>query len=264
MNDAQRDSYYRDGYFVARGLFSERELAELRAAMAAILAPLTRNQRSKDVGFDPWPRGTPGDAINPHRAVYVNDLQLRHPRLDAHMRSAQFAEIFCRLWDSDIKAFQCASTLKPNQYNAEYLGWHQDMPDYVPLSSDRNGCAITYLYDMGPGSGGTSVVAGSHKGALLERVWTPVDDWPTYLKRRGMRGFDPTQATVIAPEFRAGDALIFHSSVYHAANSNFTDQSKISLINVYQAEDCIDIERRNQFKAADLPITRNRVPLPPA
>jgi ectoine hydroxylase-related dioxygenase (phytanoyl-CoA dioxygenase family) len=253
--------YETNGFFVVRGLFSATEVAALKAAMVSLLQPLTREQRSADTGFDPWPAAAPGDADNPHRVVYVNDLHLRHPRLNQHMRSAKIADIFCALWNADIKAFQAASVIKPPHYNADYLGWHQDMPDYIPLSNDRNGCIITYLCEMGPDSGGTSVVPATHRGELLPRVLTPVPGWPSYLKQRGMEGFDAAAADVVSPAFQPGDALVFHSSIYHRANSNITGESRIGLINVYQAEDCIDLTGRNRFKAADLPVTQNRQPI---
>ena len=261
LSTQQLAQYEHQGYFVMRGLFDATEITELRLAVCAILQELTRDQRSHDVGFDPWSKEGTGDTLNPNRVVYVNDLHLRKPKLEQHMRSAKLTGVFCDLWDEDIKAFQCATVVKPNNYDADYLGWHQDMVDYVPLSNDRNGCAITYLADMGPMSGGTSLVPGSHRSALLERTHSPVPGWPSYLKKRGMQGFTEEGANIVSPQFQAGDVLVFHSSLYHKANSNFTPHSAIGLINVYQAVDCLDLQQRNKFKAADLPITLNRQPL---
>ena len=255
--------FEREGYLVIRELFEPWEVAELQEAIAELLKPITRRDRSPDTGFDPWFYGTDGggDALNPHRVVYMNDLHLRHRRLNAHMRSNKLCDIFCELWQVDINSFQAATVLKPNQYDAEYHGWHQDMPDYVPLSNDRNACVITYLSEMGPNSGGTSFVPASHKGGLPKRTYETIEGWPEKLKKRSIAGFNETDANVVSPDFRPGDAFVFHSSLYHRANSNDTDETKVGLINVYQAQDCIDLESRNQFKAADLPMTRNRRPI---
>ena len=240
-------------------MFGGREVDALRAAIGGILGALSRADRSPDVGFDPWwPEDGGGDALNPNRVVYVNDLHLRHARLDWLMRSEQLAEIFCSLWDCDIKAFQAATVVKPNEHNAEYRGWHQDMPDYVPLTDDRNACAITYLGEMGPDTGGTSLVPRTHTSGLPERTYETVEGWPEKLKRRSIAGFDESSADIVAPSFEPGDVLVFHSSLYHKANNNGTKASKVGLINVYQAHDCYDIEGRNQFAAGDLPITQNR------
>ncbi|MBJ38991.1 MAG: hypothetical protein CMD83_11090 [Gammaproteobacteria bacterium] len=266
VSQALRRAYADDGYFILRGLFDADEVASLKAAMHELLAEVTPEDRSPDIGFDPWKRLVPngvadGDANNPYRVIYMNDLHLRHSRLDAHMRSTKIAEVFCDLWDADINAFQSASVIKPNQQDNAYHGWHQDMPDYVPLSNDRNGCVITYLDEMGPDTGGTSLVAGTHRvplDALPERTYTEVDGWPGKLRRRGIAGFDPAAAPVVSPEFHPGDALFFHSSLYHRANSNADEVSKIGLINVYMAADCVDLTARNQFKAGEVRVTRDR------
>ena len=260
-----RDQFDRDGYAVLRGVYSPAEAAELRDVMVGLLRRLARGDRDPDCGFDPWyPDDGLGDADNPNRVVYLNDLHLRHPRLDEHMRNARLTSVFCDLWNADIKAFQAASVIKPNGYDAEYHGWHQDMVDYVPLSSDRNACAITYLDAMGADTGGTSLVPGSHRGPLLDRTYTEIPGWPSKLRRRSMAGFDPDRSEVVSPDFEPGDVLVFHSNLFHRANSNRTDVSKIDLINVYMAADCVDLESRNAFAAADLPVTRDRRPVPAA
>ncbi|MDA0791096.1 MAG: phytanoyl-CoA dioxygenase family protein [Proteobacteria bacterium] len=255
LTESQTQQYERDGYFIVTGLFDGGEVRQLREAMIGLLQSFSLSDRCPDVGFDPW-RRTDGDDANPNRIVYLNDLHLRHARLNQHMRSEKLAEIFTGLWQADVNAFQAASVIKPNDYNADYLGWHQDTPDYVPLSNDRNGCVITYLDHMGPDTGGTSLVPGTHRSGLPKRIYLPVDGWPEYLKKRTMEGFDEDKATIVAPHFNPGDALVFHSSIYHKANANYSATTKIGLINVYQAVDCVDLTRRNQFKAADLPITR--------
>jgi ectoine hydroxylase-related dioxygenase (phytanoyl-CoA dioxygenase family) len=262
MNLAERRHFEAEGYVVLREVFGAEQVVELRDAIISLTKKLSRSDRSHDTGFDPWyAEDGHGDPINPNRVIYLNDLHLRQPRLDAHMRSHELASIFCSIWDADLRSFQAAAVIKPKQDNGEWRGWHQDMPDYEPLSNDRNACAIVYLDHMGPDTGGTSLVPRSHRSGLPERTLTPVAGWPRKLKRRSIAGFDESTANVVAPQFGPGDALIFHSCLYHKANNNRDDVSKIGLINVYQAEDCIDIERRNTFKAANIPITRDRVPI---
>ena len=247
------------GYLVLRGVFDEPEVAELLTATSTLMQQLGFEDRAADTGFDPLCRAEgQGDAINPNRLVFLDDLHRRHPRLDAHMRSQKLADVFCALWDADIKSFQAASVIKPPQDNNEWRGWHQDMPDYVPLSNDRNACAITYLHEMGEETGGTSLIPESHRWGLKERTYETVAGWPERLKRRSMAGFDPDDHEIVAPLFNPGDVFVFHSSLYHKANNNMTDTSKVGLINVYQAADCMDVTSRNKLKAADLPITKRR------
>ena len=105
-------------------------------------------------------------------------------------------------------------------------------------------------------TGGTSLVPGSHRDGVFDRSYEAVEGWP--VKKRVIVGFDAYEARAIAPKFTPGDVLVFDSWLMHRANSNYTDASKIGLINVYQAKDCIDLENRNTFGPANLPITRSR------
>ena len=224
----------------------------MRDAAGEILSGATRG--TPGVGFDPWTK-QPGDEVNPNRVTYLNDIFLMHERFDAHMRASALTQIFCELYGPDINGFQSATVIKTPQLNNDFHGWHQDAPDYVPLSNFKNGCAITYLHAMGPDTGGTSLVPGSHRDGVFERGYETVEGWP--VKKRVIVGFETYEALAIAPEFNPGDVLVFDSWLMHRANSNYTNESKIGLINVYQAKDCIDLEDRNTFGPVNLPITRS-------
>ena len=252
LTESQTSRFAIDGYLILREFFPGGEIAELRDAAAEILSTALRGTRG--VGFDPWTK-EPGDEVNPNRVTYLNDIFLMHERFDVHMRSTELTKIFCDLYGPDINGFQSATVIKTPQLNNDFHGWHQDAPDYVPLSNYKNGCAITYLNAMGPDTGGTSLVPRSHRDGVFERGYETVEGWP--VKKRVIVGFEAYEALAIAPEFNPGDVLVFDSWLMHRANSNYTNESKIGLINVYQAKDCIDLEDRNTFGPANLPITRS-------
>ena len=252
LTESQMVRFATDGYLILRGFFSGSEIAELRDAAKEILSKATRG--APGVGFDAWTK-QPGDEVNPNRVTYLNDIFLMHERFNAHMRARALTQIFCDLYGPDINGFQSAAVIKTPQLNNDFHGWHQDAPDYVPLSNFKNGCAITYLHEMGPDTGGTSLVPGSHRDGVFERGYETVEGWP--VKKRVIVGFEAYEARAAAPEFNPGDVLVFDSWLMHRANSNYTDESKIGLINVYQAKDCIDLKNRNAFGPANLPITRS-------
>lgn len=253
LDASQREAYARDGYLVLREFFDANRVAKLRDTMAELLAATPRGTRG--VGFDPWSK-EPGDALNPHRVNWYNDIFLQCQELDDHMRDERLAKVFCELYDSDIDAFQSATVIKPANTNFDFQGWHQDAPDYIPLSNFKLASALTYLCEMGPDTGGTSVVPGSHRVGLLDRKYVKVEGWP--VRKRILVGFEKYEERVVTPQFHPGDVLIFHPCVMHRANSNYTNESKIGLINAYRAVDCIDLTQRSQFKADNIPITRNR------
>jgi hypothetical protein len=248
----QVDHFNVEGYVILRDMFSRSDVSSLLEAMAEMIADKKRG--TPGVGYDRW-SNEPGDALNPHRVTYINDIFALDERLDAHMRDPRLTGVFCDLFGLDINAFQSAAVIKTVQLNFDYHGWHQDAPDYMPLSNYKNACALTYLGEMGPDTGGTSLVPRSHRDGLFERAQVEVEGWP--MKKRIIVGFEAYAPRAIAPQFYPGDVLVFDSWIMHRANSNYADESKIGLVNVYMSKDCIDQDGRNKFKVANLPITRD-------
>ena len=257
LEQKQIDRFEEDGFLILRRFFDGEDVVELRDATVEMLSSAKRGDHG--VGFDPWTKA-PGDALNPSRVHYFNDIFLQHPRLEAHMRDARLTRVFCELYDNDIDAFQSCTVVKVAMMNFDFQGWHQDAPDYVPLTNFKLSSALTYLGEMGPDTGGTSLVPGSHRDGLFKRGYLEMPGWP--VKKRVIEGFEPYESRVVTPQFHPGDVLIFHPCLMHRANSNYTNESKIGLINAYRSVDCIDLEQRSDFKADNIPITRGGEVLP--
>ena len=249
LNEEQLDHFESEGYIILPGFFGEAEVQELLEAMRRILPTIKRGTPA--TSHDPWTE-EPGDDLNPLRVGYINDLFEYDQRLDDHMRSERLVGVMMDLFGPDITAFQSATVIKTPQLDFDYHGWHQDMYDYQPLSNFKNANAMTYLGDMGPGTGSTSLVPRSHLVEFLQPMWEDVEGWPK--KQRRLEGFEKYEADVVTPHFRPGDVLVFDSRLMHRANSNADDATKIGLVNVYQSADCIDIEGKNDFHVANLPI----------
>ncbi|MCY3857716.1 MAG: phytanoyl-CoA dioxygenase family protein [Gammaproteobacteria bacterium] len=257
LSSAEIEAFEKDGFLILRSFFDTSVVAELRDAMVELLSATPRGTRG--VGFDPWSSG-PGDDLNPQRVYWYNDVFLKSPRLNEHMRDPRLSRVFCELYGNDIDAYQSATVIKPPMTNFDFQGWHQDAPDYIPLSNYKLSSALTYLCEMGPDTGGTSLVPGSHTTGLLDRRYEKIDGWP--VRKRVLDGFATFEKQVVSPQFDPGDVLIFHPCLMHRANSNYTDESKIGLINAFRSVDCIDITHRNTFKADKIPITRYRQAIP--
>ena len=251
------EAFENAGFLILRSFYDAKDVEELRDAMVEILSATPRGTRG--VGFDPWSSGS-GDALNPHRVYWYNDVFLKSRRLNKHMHDSRLADVFCELYDNDVDAYQSATVIKPPMTNFDFQGWHQDAPDYIPLSNFKLSSALTYLCEMGPDTGGTSMIPGSHRAGLFDRLYEKVEGWP--VRKRVLKGFAEFEEHVVTPQFYPGDVLIFHPCLMHRANSNYTEESKIGLINAYRSLDCIDITERNTFKADKIPISRDRKVIP--
>ena len=254
LSTAQLDEYDRRGCVILRSFFDSGTVDSLRRAAIEVLCNIAPGTRG--VGFHPGPK-KPGDEINPNRVNYLNDIHLMHPSFDAHMRRKEFAEVFLDLYCCDVMAFQAASVIKTPDFSFEFQGWHQDAPDYTPLTNYKLASVLTYLSaDMGPDTGGTSFVPGSHRLGLFERKYIAVEGFP--VRKRLLDGFEKFEHLVESPQFHPGDVLLFHPCLIHVANTNRTNESKIGLINAYRGSECIDLTERNTFNADNIAITRNK------
>ena len=247
LSDLELESYAKDGFLILREFFDRSTINELKTAMSELLSNTRRG--TAGVGFDPW-TDKPGDLLNPNRVYWFNDIFLKHSRLDAHMRDRRLVSVFEELYQSSVYAYQSAAVIKTPMMNFDFQGWHQDAPDYIPLSNFKLASALTYLCDMSLDAGGTSLIPGSHQGPLLNRKYVRVPGWP--VRKRILGDMDVSQSQIFTPQFRPGDVLIFHPCLMHRANSNFTNQSKIGLINAYRSADCLDLTARNTFKADNI------------
>jgi ectoine hydroxylase-related dioxygenase (phytanoyl-CoA dioxygenase family) len=256
LTPAQIEHFQREGYLILRQFFDRDAVRQLLESMVEVLKSVTRE--TPYVAFDPWP-GSPesvsSDDLNPNRVIYVNDLFAYAPTLAAHLQNPALLDVMVDLLGNDIDVFQSATIIKPPHMNFDYHGWHQDAFDYGRLANRQHAATITYLGAVGPDQGSTSLVPRSHHGELLEQDWIEVEGWPA--RQRVLKGFERYEANIVTPHFQPGDVLVFSSWLMHRANSNYTDQSKIGLINVYHAADCLTAESAGQSKVTGMPLVRS-------
>eukprot|EP01052_Picozoa_sp_SAG31_P021402 SAG31_NODE_1654_length_7621_cov_3.273597_1_plen_173_part_00 len=120
-----------EGFVVLRSYFAEDEIAALRQRMGSLLRRAVPEELP-DVGVDRWlseeglalrkSLGVPAvvpDAYNPDRVTYMDNLQKHDPLLDAHLRHPKLLNMLSELLGDDIDAFQCATGVKPNDWDGE-------------------------------------------------------------------------------------------------------------------------------------------------
>lgn len=247
-----------------RGFFDEGEVQELREAMGGLLQKAVPEQLP-DVGVDRW-LGAEGqalrhslgvtdpepDAYNPARVTYIDNVHKYDPVFDRHLRHPRLLRALSELLGDDIDAFQCATSIKPSQWDGEDHGWHQDTTyygsptfgnrDYRGMTNFGNLCCITYLQQAGKQRGGTEVIPRTHRNhdRSAERLLlgtTVYEDGR--LSRRSVEGLGELLPDAVSPSFEAGDVLLFDSWVLHRADSNFQeDMTVVGLVNVYCRPDC--------------------------
>jgi phytanoyl-CoA hydroxylase len=130
--------------------------------------------------------------------------------------------------------------------------WHQDIRYW---SFDRPELITTWLAlgDERPANGSLSLIPGSHRSAFDRGRF----DAALFLRENlpENRALIDTARSIA---LSAGDVLFFHCRALHAAGSNTTDETKLSLVFTYHAEDNRPIPGTRSAKYPDIEITASR------
>jgi hypothetical protein len=236
----ERLQYRELGFFARVSVFSEAELAELRAAAERA------HQRILDAAADA--EASPVEQIDNQRYQVLRGATVkwewRHdlraarsiepchhldPGLDAAVEDP-------RLWGPCRDVLGCerlslfSDKLNVKRPNGAPFPWHQESPYWVHGAEqvDRVVSVLAYLDDANKENGCLWVVPGSHKLGPLPG-----------LKDRGTLGalytdLSQVPGTPQPVELPAGSVLTFHGDLVHGSQSNRSRQSRRVLVVAYQ------------------------------
>ncbi len=252
MTDIEQavSDFERDGYFVARALFSADEVEALVDLIDRSLSPaLAPVEFEADVHYPgaPVSRTAPGGQT-PRRLLHAFGRDTLFQQVGRH---PQLLDLLKALMSTnEIRLSQnhhnCVMTKHPGF--SSVTSWHQDSRYW---RFDRRELVSSWLA-LGPENrenGGLLVIPGSHTldfepgqfdASLFLR--TDFDDNQDLLAK----------ATVV--ELDPGDMLLFHSRTLHAAGQNETDRVKRSLVYTYRAEDNQPIPETRSAVYEDIPV----------
>lgn len=232
MDDSMAERFARDGYCVIRGLCPPERVAELRARAEADLAgrigPL---ELESEVGYPgaPAPGGQGADTVR-----RLLDALGRGPAFVDWACAPELLAVLRALLGTPalrvVRAHHnCVMTKLPAFSSA--TGWHQDLR-YWAFERPELINAWTALGTETEDNGGMRVIPGSHRASFgassFDEARFFVEEAPAnreWLDRAVQVGLD------------AGDVLIFHAGLLHAAGWNRTPERKLSLVYSYRAAD---------------------------
>ena len=250
LTAAQRYHLEIFGYVVVEGVLGPDEVASLYNAM--------HNLKDEFIASgDPWNitiRGSSieGDSSIDRRVKFRRMIEATPEFLQhaGHQRIVGMAE---EVVGARVRLTEQEGTINSRDPDLPYNGpgrylWHRNRPS--TLTYEENGLfhcsfvkSITNLSDLGPGDGGTCVIAGSHKVSAPEvEIVKAARENPSLIHQ------------VATP---AGSTLIFCETLLHSAGDITSDNERTIIINGYQPWNRIN-EYRDEFSDG----FRERVPEP--
>ena len=240
----------RNGYFVARALFSPDEVNALLARVQCSLNPaLAPVEFEADVHYPgaPVSRQAPG-GHTPRRLLHAFGRDTlfqsvgRHPQVVALLKALMKTDQI-RLSQNH---HNCVMTKHPGF--SSVTSWHQDIRYW---RFDRRELVSTWLA-LGMETrenGGLLVIPGSH---LLD--FEPGQFDASLFLRTDLAANEALLSKATVVELEPGDMLFFHSRTLHAAGQNETDTIKRSLVYTYRAEDNHPIPETRSAIYEDIPV----------
>ena len=227
------EQFERDGYLVLRQFLKPPALQELRAVVDAALSPLLGPiEFEADVGYPgaPADRNAEGGGT-PRRLLHALS---RNAALRDFATSKQLGDCIRQLLAAPAVLVSqchhnCIMTKHPG--HSSRTGWHQDIRYW---SFDRPALISTWLAfgDETLDNGCLQVIPGSHRLELdrgrLDAALFLREDLP------GNRALIERARPVL---LAAGDLLLFHCRLFHAAGANRRSEPKFSLVFTCHAED---------------------------
>lgn len=219
-----------EGYLVIPELFTEEEVAVLRAELPRIFT-LDRPE---------VPRSASGVPLLAHRLERYSEpfaLLLRHPRI---------VEPAMQLLDGPVYSHQYKVVTKP-PFGKLDLPWHQDYGTWHEIDKMPEPRAMNFalfLNDVNEFNGPITLIPRSHRDGMLDAPVEPLDGSSPFAKLTDETVTRLVDAHgMVAPKGPAGTGLFFHGCTAHASAPNISPWPRD---NVYSSLNHVDNGIRNR------------------
>ena len=222
------------GYFVQRNVISHEDCEAIRADLLREVERLAHDTSFNDHLLEPSAKENPLDAPLHERFRKLSHLQRLPEIWNRWLAHPNVLEIIGQHLGDTIYNKFASAFLKPARIGRE-TPWHQD----IGLWRDQNVSAMNGWLAIDAATkdnGCLQVVPGSHKSDIIEHV-TYEDSIHGELPR------DLCQQLVVKHiELGPGDAVFWHSNLWHYSPPNHSDQARLGCggvwINPAQVTEC--------------------------
>ncbi|TDU03367.1 phytanoyl-CoA dioxygenase PhyH [Streptomyces sp. 846.5] len=224
-----REQYWKDGYTVLSGLYTEDEVESFRAECRRLW---TLDGLDDDLNLrTEFRRGPDGQYVF-DRLDPVLDIS---PVLSAAATHPALIRALSAVLGGSAELLKCKLIRK--EPGVKGYAAHQDFLywQWLDMAPDTLCTAVINLYPSDAGSGGIGFYRANHQELLPGPADDPEGD------------FDPAQlagAVIDVPALDAGDVLVFHSLAPHFSGPNDSDRPRTVLLPSYGVSDTPGLYQR--------------------
>lgn len=227
LTQAQRESYFEDGYILLERIVPDDVVERLRAVTEEMV------ERSKQVAESDavWDLDEGHSAETPRlrRLSSPND---HHQTYWDYASKSVLADVMCDLVGPDVKFHHSKLNFKWSGGGDE-VKWHQDI-SFWPHTNYSPCTAGTYVYDCGLEQGPLAVLPGSHEHDLYDQ-YNDKGEWVGCLSPEESAKIDMDKAVFL--DGPAGSVTIHNCRTLHYSAANHSDIPRPLLLNVYASAD---------------------------
>lgn len=239
ITEAQRRSYFEDGFLLLERAIPPNMLERLRAASNE-LVERSRLVTKADKVFDIEPDHRPDSP----RLRRVSSPQDQHPVFWELASESILPDIVADLVGPNVKFHHSKLNYKWKKGGQE-VKWHYDIcswphTDYSPLTVG------IYLYDCDMEQGPLGVIPRSHELDMFNQ-WGRNGEWLGYIPDEDMRGLDLSTAKYLTAP--AGSITLHNCRAVHGSPANNSDAGRPLLLYTFSSAD-------------SFPYTANPIPSP--
>jgi ectoine hydroxylase len=227
LTEAQRRSFFDNGFVVLPDYVPESWLARLRAAMAELI------ERSRAVtGSDGVYVLEEGHTADDPRLHRVSSPQDQHPVFWEFMIDPVMTDLAADVVGPDVKFHHAKLNVKSGK-GTQGFGWHQDIPawphtDFSPVTIG------IYIDGCTPDQGPLTVAQGSHEGPLFSMY----DDAGNFVVKIRDKDLGWLKDDMIrSPTGGPGTTLLLNCRAVHGSVPNKSAAARPLLLPVYSSAD---------------------------
>ena len=231
LSAAQVDEFHEEGFVVLRAVVPVSVCAVMQSITDAHLeAAVEPVEFEAEVGYPGAPESLSapgGRTVRRLRGAYR-----RHRCFSAWAEAPGVVGAVRQLLEEPVcltlAHHNCIMTKHPDFGSA--TGWHRDMR-YWSFERPELVCVWLALGPETPGNGGLAFISQSHRLQVTPQQMDRLD-----FLRPELPENQALMATATPVELAAGDVVLFHSRLFHAAGKNTTDAIKCSIAFAYHGQ----------------------------